>query len=334
MRYPDRLSSIELLQPRTDADRRALYDLILDALRPSGTPAEPARLIALAAVRHLSGWGGRILLSGENTQTKITIVRTLAQALELPFVEIDVGSLAETNWKGSDLSFYLERLYAQLEQRYPRASVPRIVERACVLLTHLERVRVPGAYTGSSSTRDYREGKALSLCPLAGDGVIPVSKDGGGGFLWPSKKALVIATAQFDGMTSPVPDAEAMELWGIARPLADALAGFTWIEVGSLDTSAVGAALRTELQAVVDKFLAFGFHLRVHDQVLRYLVELITSGTRAGDVASVAAIVAASADRALIRLLDEQVGPGAVYVMARDDLDRSIGVPSAGPWRE
>ncbi len=333
MRYPDRPSSIELLEPRTPADRRALYDLVREALRPRGTPAETARSLALAAVRHLSGYGGRVLLSGEDSQTKITVVRTLAEALDLPFLEIDIGSLAETNWRGSDLSFFLERLYAQLEQRYARASVPRIVERACVLLTHLERVRVPGAYTGSSATRDYREGKALSLCPLAGEGVVPVSKDEG----WVPVAEQAGAGDRHRAARRAdhaVPDAEAMELWGIARPLADALAAFTWIEVGSLDTSAVGAALRTELQAVVDKFLAFGFHLRVHDQVLRYLVELITSGTRAGDVASVAAIVAASADRALIRLLDEQVGPGAVYVMARDDLDRSIGVPSAGPWRE
>ena len=298
MRYHFGLSSIELLEPRTAADRRALYDLIRDALRPIGTPAEPARLIALAAVRHLSGWGGRILLSGENTQAKVTLVRTLAQALDLPFVEVDVGSLAETNWKGSDLAFFFERLYAQLEQRYPRASVPRIMERACVLLTHLERVRVPGAYTGSSSTRDYREGKALSLCPLAGDGVIPVPKDGGGGFLWPSKQALVIAAAQFDGMTSQVPDVEALELWGIARPLAEAIAGFTWIQIGSPDARAVEVAIRSELQAVVDRFLAFGFHLRIHDQVLRYIVELVSSGTRVGGAASVSAIVAASADRA------------------------------------
>jgi len=334
MRYHVRRSSIELLEPRTDTDRRALYDLIRDALRPAGAPADPARLLSLLAVRHLSGWGGRILLSGDNNQAKITLVRTLAQVLDLPFAEIDVGSLAETNWKGSDLSFYLERLYAQLEQRYPRTSVPRIAERACVLLTHLERVRVPGAYTGSSGTRDYREGKALSLCPLAGDGVIPVAKEGGGGFLWPSKQALVIATAQFDGLTSPVPDAEALELWGVARPLAEALAEFTWIQIDALDDSALERTMRAELQGIVDRFLAFGFHLRIHDQVLRYLVELVTSGRRAGGVAGVAAIVAASADRTLIRLLDEGVAPGAVYVLARDDLDRSIGAPSAGLWRE
>ena len=333
MRYPMRSSSIELLEPRTAADRRALYALVRDALRPTGAPAEATQLLALAAVRHLSGHGGRILLSGENSQGKLTLVRTLTEALDLPYLEIDVASLAETNWKGADLAFYLERLYGALEQRYARASVPRIAQRACILLRDLERVRVPGAYTGSSNTRDYREGKALSLCPLAGEGVIPVPKDSGGGFLWSSKQALVIATAGFEGLASRLPDAEALESWGIPRPLADALASFAWIELSSADSRAFESTVRAELQRLVDRFLDYGFHLRIADQVVRYLLDMISSGARTG-VPGAVAVVAGSADRILARLLEERAAPGGVYILARDDIDRSLGVPSSSTWRE
>ena len=332
MRYHMRPSSIELLEPRTVAERRALYDLVRQALGSTGAPVYVVRLLALAAVRHLSGHGGRILLSGEDSRGQLTLVRTLAETLDLPFLEIDVGSLAETNWRGSDLPFYLERLHAQLEQRHARATVPRIAERACILLAHLERLRLPGAYTGSSSTRDYREGKALSLCPLAGEGLIPVSKESGG-YLWPSKRALVIATAQLDGLPR-VPDAEALELWGIPRPLADELAAFTWIEFAPPDRSALYQSMRSEVRAVVNRFLAFHYHLRIDEQVVRYLVDLVASGARVGGVRAAVAVVSASADRILARMLDEDAPAGTVYVFARDDIDRSTGELTRGTWRE
>jgi hypothetical protein len=305
---------------------------VREALGSTGAPGDVVRSLALAAVRHLSGYGGRVLLSGEDGRGQLTVVRTLAEALDLPFLEIDVGSLAETNWRGSDLSFFLERLHAQLEQRHARATVPRIAERACILLAHLERLRVPGAYTGSTSTRDYREGKALSLCPLAGEGVIPVSKDSGG-YLWPSKQALVIATAHLDGLPR-APDAEALQLWGIARPLADELAGFTWVEFQAPDHSTLHLSMRTELRGLVDRFLAFGYHLRIEEQVVRYLVDLIASGARVGGVRAGVALVASAADRVLARLLEEGAPAGSVYVFARDDLDRSIGERTSGTWRE
>lgn len=58
----DRLqqSSIELLEPRTPADRRALYELVRDALLPTGTGSDAVSVPAVAAVRHLCGYGGRV----------------------------------------------------------------------------------------------------------------------------------------------------------------------------------------------------------------------------------------------------------------------------------
>ncbi len=325
-------NSIESLRPQTAADRHSLYAMVRDALEERfPTWVEPVRRLAIAAVRHLDGKGGRILLRGDAGTRATKLVRGFAEVLGLPYLEIDAGMLAETNWSGGDIGFYLDRLHAEIAQQYPPSSALGLTERACVLVDQLDQVRLAGGYA-NSSTRDYREGKQQSLAPLFGDGVIPVAPSKASGFLWHSARALVVATACFDDLPSRRPDEADLVEWGLLPPLAQALAAGIWINLDPPTAAEIGAQVSREIQHLVDRFLEFGYHLQVAPQVVGYVTRAVTVGPYTGGAASAAGWIRAAVELALIRMLEDGAQPGDAWVLAVDDL--SLPGPPKGMWRE
>lgn len=333
MRYPNRMSSIEALRPASYVDRRALYELVRDGLRESGT-IEPriASRLAVISVRHLAGHGGRVLLRGGPNTGKAELARTIATVLDLPMVEINAGMLAEMNWAGADLGFFLNQLYDDLYRQYPPAAVPTIAEHACVFVHGLDSVAVPGSYTSAEATRDYRAGKQQSLTALCTGASIPVSRAQGKGRVWRGGSALVIVAAQFDGLPTGRPDADDMVDWGLTPSLARALAAFSFHELPPLSPDRLEGVVRRDVRFLRERFWEFGFRLEVTDQAIRYVTDALTSGRNAGGPSAASRWIADAAEDALIRLLDEHAPVGARFILVRDDV--TLPEPGRGFWRE
>lgn len=333
MWHRTRLSAIEALRPASYDDRRALYELVRDGLLESGTlDGEIARCLSLVLVGHLAGDGGRVLLRGAPGAGKTAIARSVASAADLPLLEIDAGMLAEMNWSGADLAFFLQRLYDDLRQAYPPHAVPMIAEHACVFIHSLDSVRVPGTYTGTEATRDHREGKQQGLAALCSGGAIPVSTGPGSGHVWRGGAALRIVSAEFDGLRAGQPDAEALISWGLTPSLARALAVFSFFELPPVSPAWIGGAVLRGVRSLQERFLAFGFHLEVTDQVIRYVTHALSSGRNTGGPIAASQWIAQAAEAALIRLLEEGAPVGARFTLARDDV--TLPEPARGIWRE
>lgn len=322
---------LDLLTPHTPDDRRALYELIVDELLRNGFDWTVARRLALATVDHLEGHGARVLMTGDGLAHSTALVRSLATLLELPYVEIDAGGLAETNWQGADLPWHLARLRDRLGQAYPPASVPALAERAVVHIHHLERLRLPGHYRGSATTGDYRAGKQTSILPLFEGTPIPVDLGSGKGFTWSGRRALVIASATFRGLP-PRPHADDLADWGLMPELAEALATCTALRIERPSTQAVARAIHDGIRKIQARFLAFGFRLEVAPQVIRYVRDALTSGLYPGGADIAIRWMKDACEVALTRLLEEGAPPFTTHVLAVDDL--SLPPAPKGIWRE
>ena len=324
---------LELLEPRTPADRRALYDLIVDGLRHAGFEGTPARRLALAAVDHLDGSGGRLLLNGDGVAMGIPLVRSLVQLLDLPCAQIDAGpGLSETNFEGADLPWHVARLHAGLAQTYPMASVPTLSERAVVHLHHLERLRLPGSYgANATTTADYRTGKQTSLLPLLEGTPVPVDLGSGKGFTWDGSRALIVVSGTFVGLP-PRPHAEDLADWGLLPEVAEALSAFATLRLDPPSAETAVRAIKDGIRAIQGRFLAFGLRLEVTPQVIRHVSEAVTTGRHPGGGDAALRWITDACDAALTRLLDEAAPPLTTHVLAIDDL--SLPAAPRGVWRE
>ena len=330
MRHPS--WTMDLLAPHTAADRRALYELISDGLRRAGFEGTPARRLSLAAVDHLDGSGGRLLLEGPDVATGIALVRSLVQLLELPYAEIEAASLSETNWEGADLPWHMARLHARLAQTFPLASVATLADRAVVHLHHLERLRLPGSYGAQASiTADYRTGKQTSILPLLEGAPIPVDLGSGRGFTWDGSRALIVLSGTFVGLP-PRSHAHDLADWGLLPEVAEALSAFTTIRIDRPSAETVVHTIHDRVRAIQRRFLSFGFRLEVAPQVVRRVTEAVTSGFHPGGADTANRWIAEACDGALTRLLDGGAPPLTSYVLAVDDL--SLPPPPRGVWRD
>jgi hypothetical protein len=333
MRFTGRLSSIEALRPMSHGDRRVLYELVRDALLESRlTEPALAKRLAVISVHHLAGEGGRVLLRCANDGCDIGLVRGWTDLLDLPLLEINAGLLAEMNWSGADLGFFLDRLYGDLSLRYPATAVPVIAEHACVFIHSLDTVRIAGRYTSVEATQSHREGQQQSLAAVCSGEGIPVAGGPGQGYIWRSGSALVIAAAHFDGLPAGPPDPDDMVGWGLIPALARALAGFSVIELPASSAARIEGAVRKGVNALRQTFHEFGFHLDVTEQAIRYVTEAISSGRHSGGPDAAGRWIADAAGAALIRLLEERAPVGTRYTLALDDL--TLPKPGRGWWRE
>ena len=327
-----RVSALETLAPRSVADRQVLYALIREALGARfPMRSEAVARMSLLAVRYLAGDGPRVLIRGPSGSGGGALVRNLAEILDVPFLEIDASSLAETNWSGVDLPKFLQQLRADLALRYPHSMVPELSERACILVSNLDRARLATSY-GTSSTREHREGKQAALAQLLRGRPVAVAPDRGAGFIWKGGRALVVVTAEISDLRAGMPSSADLQSWGMLRDLADAIASGVFISVDAPSTYEIEHRLRNHLRELAEQFLQWGYHLRVEEQVIRYVLNMVVGGLYGGGAAAGASWISAAVEAALIRLLESGARSGTVWVLARDDL--SLPDPPKGVWRE
>ena len=328
----ENVSSLESLSPATPGESQVLYTLIRDEMDVL-FPTRPAavRQMSLIAVRHLQGEGQRVLIRGPRGSSTGAFVRALVKVLDLPFVEIDAGALAETNWSGSDLPFFLEQLRSDLASRYSLFKAPALAERACILVSHLDRARLATAY-GTAPNQEHRIGKQAALAQLMQAGPIAVARGSGTGFVWDGNRALIIATGEFRGLPPGFLSSSDLQSWGMLADLADPIASAVLISTDLPSASEVEWMLRARLGEMEMRFVQFGYRLEVEEQVIRYISRVIADGQYGGGVEAGMSWIAAAAESALVGLLDRCARPGTVWVLARDDM--SLPDPPRGVWRE
>lgn len=326
------ISALEVLAPRSVPDRQVLYGLIRDSLMERFPERrEAVSRLALTAVSYLGGEGARVLIRGPLESYGAAMVRGLAQILDVPFLEVPSSALASTNWSGSDLPFFLERLRAGLGLRYPHSQVPELSERACILVSDLDRARLATSYA-SAPTREDRAGRQEALAQLLTGAPIPVAPDRGAGFIWRGGRALIATTADLADLRPGRPSSADLRSWGLLPELADALASGAFISLDAPSRVEIEHRLQAHLDELKGQFLRYGFHLRVEEQVIRYVSEVVVAGQYGGGVAAGMSWISAAVEGALIRLLEEGAKSGMVWVLARDDL--SLPDPPKGVWRE
>jgi hypothetical protein len=326
------ISSLETLSPRTPADCRVLYTLVKDemsAMFPTRTAI--VRRLAMVAVRHLQGEGQHVLIRGPGESGRDSMVRALVRILDLPFIEIDVGALAETNWAGSDLPFFLDQLRMDLVRRYSVAQAPLLAERACILVSGLDRARLATSY-GGASNREHRIGKQAAIAQLLRSAPIPVTRDHSAGFMWRGDRALIVATAEFAELPRGNVSSSDLRSWGMLPDIADPIASGIFISVDAPSSSEIERLLRSQLAGFGTRFLQFGYHLKVEEQVIRFITGVIADGTYGGGVSAGVSWIGAAVDAALTRLLDSGARSGTTWVLSRDDI--SLPKRPRGLWRE
>lgn len=319
------------LMPRDPDDALVLFRIFHDELESSiGRRPETPRL-ALLAVRHVLGEEMlRLLLIGAPGVGKTFMARRLSEMLDVPFLEFSVSSMVEEGWKGAGPSEHLATLYKQAAlTSATQTAAKRAAERAVLLVDELDKAREapPGA---SSSTRDNRIGKQLSLLPLIGDGKITIERASGDHLEWRSRGALVVCAGVFDGLEAESPSAEDLTDWGLLPELAERLAFGTILRVRAPDRAHLIRVLYSSLAPIQGLFSRFGYRLGASEEVLHYLVNHLIEaghGARSG-----MGILRSAAEEALLALITGNAEIGTVRILQPDDV--RIPRPAKGIWRE
>ncbi len=260
-------------------------------------------MLALAGVRHIAGGSGeRILLTGPSGCGKSTLTRALAEALDVPWLLIDVTMLSEQNWQGTDISDHLEALYDRHGAR---------AEESVIVLDEVDKLCVRDA---ERSSKDYRIGKQQSLLPLLGTGSeIPLMN---GQRVRPDRM-LILMAGVFDGLPAGTAGPGDLVRLGLMHELVERMGRI--IRLRPLPTSELMAVLRAGLSSTAVAFRLFGYFLEVPDAVLAYVASRLRSGDEAGPRSGIAWLRSA-ADRLLVRLLDEAAPIGTIVVLRPDDV--------------
>lgn len=290
----------------THHDAIAAYQLVQDSLRRDVIGHEDAlRLLAVAGVRHLLGaQGQRLLLAGPHGVGKSTMLRALANALEIPFAVLDITMMSEANWHGYDLPRWIGDLVSNHGDR---------AERALLLLDEADKLAC-GSTTGVGS--DYRRGKQQSLLPLLGVGS-PIPIDG---IQYDASGALVVMAGVFDGLPCGRATPGDLVQLGLMPELVERFGSI--IRLKPLEIHEQAEMFSRALQPIAESYALFGYALTIPGETLHYAAHRM----RVSDWGprSAAALLSMTATRALTTLLDGAALPGERVVLTPDDIGTAM----------
>src|SRR5690606_10679125 len=106
------------------------------------------------------------------------------------------------------------------------------------------------------------------------------------------------------------PSSDDLRSWGMLPALADALASGVFIGLDAASRYEIAHRLQSRLDELAREFLRYGYHLRVEEQVIRYVSEVVEAGLYGGGVAAGVSWISAAVEGALIRLLEEGAQSG------------------------
>lgn len=325
------------LLPENPQDMHVLFALIREELqRPIVGHEQIVAQLALLGAMHIAQDAlpsrplSRALIIGGAEAGKTMVALRLAKVLDLPWVHIPATSVAETNWRGTDVTELIGSMYKDVVRNHPTGDTAELAERAVVIIDDIDHLRLPGRYTGSPQTHDYQAGRQRSLVPLVGDGVLPVEV-GSQHIYWPSRRALVISLGRFAALEPTPSSPEHLVDWGMIPELARALCRGRVLRIPELGDVQRRRLMQGEVRSLKHAFRLCGYRLTVSDEALSDLTDHLSS-VGGSDFAAARSLLHDAANRALIRLLSDGAQYRTQYVLAPDDLEPPPEAP--GLWRE
>ncbi len=300
------------LIPRTPEDARALWGMIVgDIEERVRADATAIRLMATECVAH-SGLllqrpapGVRtVVLHGPDPGGLVRLATAAADAMDLPHVVVPLTSVSESGWQGRSLADWLKDLEHDTRRK-------AWIRRGVVVLSGLDALRIEsGSYRASStSTRDYRTGKAENIASLLRGEPVPWPS---GGTMWDAQRALVVLTTTYG---QPQHDADALADWGLIPELARALATATWIHVPEAQGRVAEYEIWDAIQPMRHLYAAFGILLDVSDEAVRRAA--LQAAERGETPAVAASWIVAPSLRRLMEMLES--GDVRTYVVIAPD---------------
>ena len=316
-----------MTESTTHGDARRLHRLILERIRQDVVGLDQAvERVALVACLHGIGVPRqRVTLIGPSGVGKTTLCRAVAHALELPFVVVDVASITETGFHGTDLH---DVLIPMLLKAKPRERA----DRAVVVLDEIDKLAIAGRIGVGI---EHRRGKQESLLKLLEGDVLQMSSESGGRFEWSSARALVIAAGVFAGLPSgsgpSVAPGDLIEL-GLMPELVERLGQV--IRLSALPTEVLAEVLHRALISHAGAYEVFGYTLRVPHETLTYVARAVAANEAGAGPRSGAAWLRAAADEGLLALLRDGAPAGSTYELVPDAIHIPASSPPSRQWTD
>lgn len=286
---------------------RETYTRIREAVERAllGQPGLSRRL-ALIGTAHIFGVRRqRVLLAGPTGSGKTHSATVLADVLERPLVQVDMGDVTTTGWRGVDIPDLLDMLAERSKDG---------LDGSVLHLDEIDKVRLDGELHGNS--RQASVGLMTSLLALL-DGRAVTPDDGRDQLQ--TDGVLVIGTGAFDGrfIHRPPSNRDLVE-WGWLPEMAA-----RWTErlcLAPVDRRAAMDLLRRSNRSVQVRLApltsALGVEIEVSAEALAYVVDLwLRSGT---DFRTASEWLVEAARRRLVKAIEE--GGAEAITLAPDDL--------------
>ena len=312
--------------PKTAADlsARDLFQKIYSGLKKAVVGHEHAlRTLSILGTQFLRGVPRqRGLIIGDPGIGKTTMARALVEVLGDTGEElgrdsrpistvVDFSAPSETNWRGNDLSGYLEGLYDAAN-----GDRDRLERNSVILIDEMDKGGLRG-HGHDSVAASYRLGKMQSILGLWGAGVdVPFSE---GRRRFRSDWSLIIGFGVFEGLPKDRPPTpQELVEWGLIPELVSRVGRI--IRLGRPSPSQVRRAIEarvTDAKALINEF---GYLLKIDADAIARLAHAVADGVEGTDIRSAGDWLVHACDKRLLEEMERGLEPGLVVRVSREDI--------------